>query len=90
MTEAERHKLMLDLLRDRPFASVRDLQAVVDASQLFLGVGEVDAEEMEIFVFSPDETPFVVELRNAEAALYQDRRTILTPLAKTTAKENSP
>jgi DeoR family transcriptional regulator, ulaG and ulaABCDEF operon transcriptional repressor len=32
MTEAERHKLMLDLLRDRPFASVRDLQAVVDAS----------------------------------------------------------
>ncbi|MCA3554798.1 DeoR/GlpR family DNA-binding transcription regulator [Aestuariivirga sp.] len=32
MTEAERHKLMLDLLRDRPFASVRDLQAVIDAS----------------------------------------------------------
>jgi DeoR family transcriptional regulator, ulaG and ulaABCDEF operon transcriptional repressor len=32
MTEAERHKLVLDLLRDRPFASVRDLQAVVDAS----------------------------------------------------------
>ena len=32
MTEAERHKLMLDLLRDRPFASVRDLQGVVDAS----------------------------------------------------------
>ena len=32
MTETDRHKLMLDLLRDRPFASVRDLQAVVDAS----------------------------------------------------------
>lgn len=32
MTEAERLKLMLDLLRDRPFASVRDLQQVVRAS----------------------------------------------------------
>jgi DeoR family ulaG and ulaABCDEF operon transcriptional repressor len=32
MTENQRHKLMLDLLKDRPFASVRDLQAVVDAS----------------------------------------------------------
>lgn len=32
MSEAERHKLMLDLLKDRPFASVRDLQGVVDAS----------------------------------------------------------
>jgi DeoR family ulaG and ulaABCDEF operon transcriptional repressor len=32
MTETERHKLMLDLLKDRPFASVRDLQAVLDAS----------------------------------------------------------
>jgi DeoR family transcriptional regulator, ulaG and ulaABCDEF operon transcriptional repressor len=32
MTEFERHKLVLELLRDRPFASVRDLQAVVDAS----------------------------------------------------------
>jgi DeoR family transcriptional regulator, ulaG and ulaABCDEF operon transcriptional repressor len=32
MSEAERHKLMLDLLNDRPFASVRDLQAVLDAS----------------------------------------------------------
>lgn len=32
MNEAERHKLVLDLLRDRPFASVRDLQGVVDAS----------------------------------------------------------
>ena len=32
MTEAERHKLMLDVLKDRPFASVRDLQRVVDAS----------------------------------------------------------
>jgi len=32
MSEAERHKLTLDLLKDRPFASVRDLQAVVDAS----------------------------------------------------------
>ena len=32
MTEAERHRLMLDVLKDRPFASVRDLQAVVEAS----------------------------------------------------------
>lgn len=32
MTEAERHKLMLEVLKDRPFASVRDLQRVVDAS----------------------------------------------------------
>lgn len=32
MTEAERHKLMLDVLKDRPFASVRDLQGVLDAS----------------------------------------------------------
>lgn len=32
MTENDRHRLMLDLLRERPFASVRDLQAVVDAS----------------------------------------------------------
>ncbi len=32
MTESERHKLMLDLLKDRPFASVRDLQGVLDAS----------------------------------------------------------
>lgn len=32
MTESDRHRLMLDLLKDRPFASVRDLQAVVDAS----------------------------------------------------------
>jgi DeoR family ulaG and ulaABCDEF operon transcriptional repressor len=32
MSEAERHKLMLGLLKDRPFASVRDLQAVLDAS----------------------------------------------------------
>lgn len=32
MTEAERHKMILDLLRDRPFASVRDLEAVLDAS----------------------------------------------------------
>lgn len=32
MTETERHKLMLDLLKDRTFASVRDLQGVVRAS----------------------------------------------------------
>lgn len=32
MIEAERHRFMLSLLKDRPFASVRDLQAVVDAS----------------------------------------------------------
>jgi DeoR family ulaG and ulaABCDEF operon transcriptional repressor len=32
MTEAERHKLMLSLLKDRPFASVRDLQGIVSAS----------------------------------------------------------
>jgi len=32
MTESERHKRMLGLLKDRPFASVRDLQGVVDAS----------------------------------------------------------
>jgi len=32
MTESARHKMVLELLRDRPFASVRDLQAVVDAS----------------------------------------------------------
>lgn len=32
MTEAERHKRMLEVLRDRPFASVRDLQSVLDAS----------------------------------------------------------
>ena len=32
MTEAERHRLMLNVLKDRPFASVRDLLAVVEAS----------------------------------------------------------
>ena len=32
MSEADRHRLMLDLLKDRPFASVRDLQSVLDAS----------------------------------------------------------
>lgn len=32
MSENERLKRMLDLLRDRPFASVRDLEAVVNAS----------------------------------------------------------
>lgn len=32
MTEAERHKRMLEVLKDRPFASVRDLQGVLDAS----------------------------------------------------------
>lgn len=32
MTEADRHKIMLGLLKDRPFASVRDLQEVLDAS----------------------------------------------------------
>ena len=32
MTEAERQRLMLNVLKDRPFASVRDLQAVVEAS----------------------------------------------------------
>lgn len=32
MSEAERHKQMLDVLKDRPFASVRDLQRVVEAS----------------------------------------------------------
>jgi DeoR family ulaG and ulaABCDEF operon transcriptional repressor len=32
MTENDRHRLMLDLLKDRPFASVRDLQTVLDAS----------------------------------------------------------
>lgn len=32
MTEAERHKVMLNFLRDRPFASVRDLQSILDAS----------------------------------------------------------
>lgn len=32
MSEAERHKRMLDVLKDRPFASVRDLQRVVEAS----------------------------------------------------------
>ncbi len=32
MLEAERHKLMIGLLKDRPFASVRDLQAILNAS----------------------------------------------------------
>jgi DeoR family ulaG and ulaABCDEF operon transcriptional repressor len=32
MIEAERHRLMIGLLKDRPFASVRDLQAILDAS----------------------------------------------------------
>jgi DeoR family ulaG and ulaABCDEF operon transcriptional repressor len=32
MTEAERHRMMLGLLKGRPFASVRDLQTVVNAS----------------------------------------------------------
>jgi DeoR family ulaG and ulaABCDEF operon transcriptional repressor len=32
MTETERQRRVLELLRDRPFASVRDLQSVVDAS----------------------------------------------------------
>ena len=32
MTEADRHRLMLNVLKDRPFASVRDLQSVVEAS----------------------------------------------------------
>jgi len=32
MSEGERHKLMLGVLKDRPFASVRDLQAILDAS----------------------------------------------------------
>ncbi|MBI3671898.1 MAG: DeoR/GlpR transcriptional regulator [Rhizobiales bacterium] len=32
MKEIERHKLMLNFLKDRPFASVRDLEAVVEAS----------------------------------------------------------
>ena len=32
MTETDRHKIMLGLLKDRPFASVRDLQEVLDAS----------------------------------------------------------
>jgi len=32
MTEAERQRLMLNVLKDRPFASVRDLLAVVEAS----------------------------------------------------------
>jgi len=32
MTETDRHRLMLDFLKDRPFASVRDLLTIVDAS----------------------------------------------------------
>jgi DeoR family ulaG and ulaABCDEF operon transcriptional repressor len=32
MTETERHRAMLEVLKDRPFATVRDLQAVIDAS----------------------------------------------------------
>lgn len=32
MTESERHRLMLNFLKDRPFASVRDLLAIVEAS----------------------------------------------------------
>lgn len=32
MTEAERHRAMLNVLKDRPFASVRDLLSVVEAS----------------------------------------------------------
>ena len=32
MIEAERHRVILEVLRDRPFASVRDLQDVLDAS----------------------------------------------------------
>ena len=32
MTETERLKRVLEVLRDRPFASVRDLQSVLDAS----------------------------------------------------------
>lgn len=32
MHESERHRLMLGFLKDRPFASVRDLQTVLDAS----------------------------------------------------------
>jgi DeoR family ulaG and ulaABCDEF operon transcriptional repressor len=32
MTEAERQRAILDVLKDRPFATVRDLQVVVDAS----------------------------------------------------------
>jgi DeoR family ulaG and ulaABCDEF operon transcriptional repressor len=32
MNEAERHRLILDFLKDRPFASVRDLEVVVSAS----------------------------------------------------------
>jgi DeoR family transcriptional regulator, ulaG and ulaABCDEF operon transcriptional repressor len=32
MLEVERHKLMLSLLKDRTFASVRDLQEILDAS----------------------------------------------------------
>ena len=32
MNDADRHRLMLNFLKDRPFASVRDLMAVVDAS----------------------------------------------------------
>ncbi len=32
MTESERHRLTLGFLKDRPFASVRDLQSVLDAS----------------------------------------------------------
>lgn len=32
MKETQRQKLVLDVLRDRPFASVRDLQSVLDAS----------------------------------------------------------
>ena len=32
MLEAERHKIMIGLLKDRPFASVRDLQEILDAS----------------------------------------------------------
>ena len=31
MTENERHRLMLELLKDRPFTSVRDLQSILDA-----------------------------------------------------------
>ncbi len=32
MTEADRHRLMLGLLKDRPFASVRDVRAVLEVS----------------------------------------------------------
>lgn len=32
MTESDRHRLVLSFLKDRPFASVRDLQEILDAS----------------------------------------------------------